>query len=193
MTQNKIKTGKRAEFIGGSTVSLIASLAVFMLMIIVFALLFGISFNSCTNKTLTQNIDSRKAADLKANMDMINLLKTEHQGIIFGQEQRMSFSDMIIFSYKRNDYADLESLLPEYLEQISTENPTEKSQKGIEITFPGNTRKQYGTIVNKVSPSGSLLIPIPESSETIKVEYYDSAYRNYELEKTTEITSGPKI
>lgn len=180
---------KHAEFIGGSTVSLIGSLALFVLILIVFALLFGISFSSCTNKTLTQHVDSRKIADLKGNMDIINLLKTEHQGIIFGQEQKMSFSDIIIFSYKKGDYSDLEGLLPKYLERISSE----KSTKGMEIIFPGNKRQSFGKIINEVSPSGNVLIPIPESSDVIKVEYYDSSYKNYELEKTTETRAGSKI
>ena len=160
-----------------------------MLILIVFALLFGISFSSCTNKTLTQHVDSRKIADLKGNMDIINLLKTEHQGIIFGQEQKMSFSDIIIFSYKKGDYSDLEGLLPKYLERISSE----KSTKGMEIIFPGNKRQSFGKIINEVSPSGNVLIPIPESSDVIKVEYYDSSYKNYELEKTTETRAGSKI
>ncbi len=181
LKQNNLKQ-KRAEFIGGSTVSLIGSLALFMLILIVFAMLFGITFSSCTNKTLTQHVDSRKIADLKANMDIINILKTEHQGIIFGQEQKMSFSDIIILSYKKGDYSDLENLLPKYLEKISTE----KSAKGIEIIFPGDKRQEFGRIVNEVSPSGNIILPLPESSEMIKIIYYDSSYKNYELEKTTE-------
>lgn len=115
-------------------------------------------------------------------MDIINILKTEHQGIIFGQEQKMSFSDIIILSYKKGDYSDLENLLPKYLEKISTE----KSAKGIEIIFPGDKRQEFGRIVNEVSPSGNIILPLPESSEMIKIIYYDSSYKNYELEKTTE-------
>lgn len=165
---------RKKAFIAAPAISIILSLLTWVAIAIVFGVLFGISLKSCSDGTVKQRVDPAKSIELRGDMDLLNLLRTEHETFISGSKEKMTIAEMIIISNKLNDYSELRNFIEIHLEQVSTKN----SVKAIEIKFPDRT-ESYGKKERENSLTSDISLPLPESEKFIHVRLYDSEIADY--------------
>lgn len=166
MKTNKI--GKKG-FILADAITQAAAYSVFVIIIIIFLLLFGISFKGCTSKVVEQKISSDKNYELQYSTELINILRYEP---IEGE----AIADMIVKvetkqgEEKKDAQEKLKIVLDSFLTRISEEGKA----KGLKIQF-SHGKETYGRTV-KPSIAASIKLPIPESDKMANVDYYDEKY-----------------